>query len=385
MKILFVQDSLGTGGAERSNADLWYFLKAQGVTIKIVVLEHRKEGVEKEVLNSGFDVTFLDPGNFLKKVKDIARIIRIHKPDIVHSVLFRSTFPVRAVRHFIPFCHLVSLVSCPYSKERLKDTNVNKLGVKFYKMLDRITHIRGTDGFIAITEETKKHHEKHVKIPSSKIVVIKRGRKENPFIKIQHSVRSDLIKELGLLPSDLIFVHVGRQEYAKGHLTFFKAIKQADEELLRNRVHFVFCGRKGNATKEIDNYLISANIKSKITFLGHRDDVYKILAGSDVFVFPSLFEGLGGSLIEAQAAALPVICSDIKVFYEVVKNKSNALMFAPGNTKDLAEKLKLLAISEDLRKEMSENSLINFNKNFSIQEVHEKMLKYFMDWKLKFG
>ena len=59
MKILFVLDSLGTGGAERSTGDLWYFLRGEVVILRIVVLGKRKEGIEKQILAAGFDVVFL--------------------------------------------------------------------------------------------------------------------------------------------------------------------------------------------------------------------------------------------------------------------------------------------------------------------------------------
>lgn len=377
MKILFVQDSLGTGGAERSNAELWYFLRSQGVEFKVVVLEHRKEGVEQEILSNGFDVTFLETKSALAHARKIAGIIKSYSPDIVQSVLYRSTFPVRIARHFHKFYHLESLVSCPYNSVRLQDKKVNKLGFRFYKELYKYTHPKGTDGFLAITEEVKNHYESHVKIPSSKITVIPRGRKDNEFIDKKSSVQKTLRQELNFNDSDLLFIHVGRQEFAKGHMDLLKAVEIADAELLKNNVKIILCGRKGNATAEIDNFLSGAKIQTEIKFLGHRHDIYRLLAGSDAFVFPSLYEGLGGSLLEAQAAALPILCSNIPVFKEVMKSKENVLMFEVGNPKDLSLQLKKMASSEKIRKELGEKSLSNFKQHFQIDEVHQKTFAHY--------
>ncbi|HET8885516.1 MAG TPA: glycosyltransferase family 4 protein [Salinimicrobium sp.] len=374
MKILFVQDSLGTGGAERSNAELWYFLKEKGISIKIIVLDHRHEGVQQEILNKGFDVVFLKPGNFLGQSKNIAEIIKDYRPDLVQSVLFRATMRVRAAKLFAKFYHLESLVSCPYDEVRFQDAQINSTALKLYKFFDQISESKGTDRFVAITEEVKNHYIQKLKIPAKKIEVIYRGRKKNAFLKDKEQVRNKLRDALGIKQNDLVFVHVGRQEFAKGHINLLEAIAKVDHELAQYNVRFIFCGRKGNATKEIEDFLENKKIQTELKFLGHRNDIYEILVASDVFVFPSLYEGLGGALIEAQAAGLPVICSDIKVFREVVNINENALFFEKNNTSELGDCLTKMAKSQKLRFSMGVKSVDNYNRKFQIEKIHSQML-----------
>lgn len=376
MKILYVQDSLGTGGAERSNAELWYFLRKEGISIKIVLLEHRKVGIEEEIINYGFDVIFLKPGNFLDQARQIAKIVKTYNPDLVHSVLFKATMRVRMAKLFADFYNIESLVNCSYDKVRFEDPKVNPYSLRVYKLLDQLTHHKGTDEFIAITEEVKRHHVEELKVPVSKISVIYRGREQNPLVDKKEEIRLALRKELDLDREDLVFVHVGRQEFQKGHLVLLKAIKEQDEELRKLNVNFIFCGRKGNATEELEVFLKENPVKTSIKFLGHTDDIYRILAGSDVFVFPSLYEGLGGSLIEAQAAGLPIICSNIKVFQEVV-NQKNAEFFEVSNSSELGEKLVKLGNSGKLREEMEKESLYNFHRKFQLEEINRKTLNHY--------
>lgn len=378
MRILFVQDSLGTGGAERSNSKLWYFLREQkGIKIKIVVLEHRKEGVEEEVLSNGFDVTFLKKGNYISQVNQTKAIIENYKPNIVHSVLFRSAMRVRAAKVLTGCFHVESLVSCSYSEVRLKDPKINRNGLLFYKFLNGLTHRKGTDRFIALTEEVKKHFVDHLKIAPEKIKVIPRGREENPMIHTKDEARTKLEVELDTKFQGPVFIHVGRQEYQKGHLNLLKALKIIDRELSELKAQIIFCGRKGNSTEELQEFLGKNPFSTKIHWLGHRNDVPAILAGADVFVFPSVLEGLGGALIEAQAAKLPVVCSNIPVFNEVVLEDQNALFFEVGDPKKLSEKLLLMARSPELRKSFGVKSLENFQNNFQIEKIHQKMLNYY--------
>jgi glycosyltransferase involved in cell wall biosynthesis len=377
MKVLFIQDSLGTGGAEKSNSELWYFLREQGVTIKIIVLEHRQKGIEKEILDNGFDVTFVDNQSLWQQVGSIAKIIKEFQPNIVHSVLFRASLRTRLAKLKIKFYHIESLVNCTYDPIRFADPKINGAALRFYKWLDKITAKKWTDEFIAITNEVREHYIQHLEIKPSKLSVIFRGRKANTFLEHKTQVRKEITEELQFADTDIIVTHVGRQEYQKGHLSLLKAIKSIDEQLFTANVKFLFCGRDGNNTKEIEAFLAKENLKTTILFLGHRQDVNKILVASNVFVFPSLYEGLGGSLIEAQAAALPIICSDIKVFQEVVTREVNAFMFSLNDTVALAEKLLILTASKELRIKMGAESLNNFNEKFQLVNVNRQMLAHY--------
>lgn len=378
MRLMYVQDSLGTGGAERSNADLWYYLKDQSnITLKIVVLEHRKEGIEEEIINAGFDVDFLKNANFISQVKCLASIINDFKPDIVQSVLFKSAIRVRLAKKFAHFFHIEYIVNCSYSKIRYKDPKINAAGLTFFKYVNRFTQFEGVDHFVAITQEVKNHTFQHLKINPDKISVIPRGRKENIFLSDKIEIRNNIRKELDISDDSVLFVHVGRQEYQKAQTDLLKAIKLKDQELNELNSYFIFCGRKGNLSKEIEDYLDNNNIKTPIAWLGHRNDISKVLLAADVFVFPSLFEGLGGSLIEAQAAGLPIIASDIKVFEEVIKENFNAKIFQTSNVADLAENLKLLASSEDLRDEYGINSLKHFHEKFQLGDIHQRILNLY--------
>lgn len=380
MKILFVQDSLGAGGAERSNADLWYYLREKGVTVKIIVLGHRDVGVQKEILKAGFSVHFLKRRSFVSDSREIAGIIREFKPAVVHSALYNSNMRVRLAKLFASFYHVESLVNCTYAPIRFKDPRVSRLGLYLAKYFDYFSRPWGANHSIAITEEVARHYQELQGVPSERLSVIYRGRNENKFLENRPAIRRQVNQEFGLAENQVLLIHVGRQEYQKGHIYLLESLLQLYRQQPETwqQTSILFCGRTGNASADIDAFMKQhPYLADKIHWLGHRHDIPQLLAASDAFIFPSLYEGLGGALIEAQAAALPVVCSDISVLHEVVNQDENALMFPVANADKLWQQLKKVVNDNALRSRMREESLKNFNQKFRLNKINEQMLNFY--------
>lgn len=374
MKILFVQDSLGTGGAERSNALSWYFLRDNGIQIRIVVLEHRNEGVEEEIIKSGFEVCFVKSKGFISQAREIGSNIREFNPDIVQSVLIKSSLRVRYIRSRISFFHVESLVNCTYDPIRLRDSRISKPAFYYYKYLERFTQ-HFVDRFLAITETVKTHYINELQIPSAKIETIFRGRYPNPYLVEREKYRKAIRKELKLPDDAILVIHVGRQEFQKGHMILLKTVEVLNSKNIEN-VYFLLLGRKGNATNDIEAYTEGDRLPN-VFWMGHQSDVQKWMVGSDIFVFPSLYEGLGGALIEAQSAALPVVCSDIPVFHEIVEEGVSAEFFVASDFNDLSKKLNVLIQDKGLRNEYGKQSLRIFNERFHVNTIHQELLEFY--------
>lgn len=139
---------------------------------------------------------------------------------------------------------------------------------------------------------------------------------ENSFIQFNNAIDSSKFRydyektkrirsEFGL-ENKIVIGHVGRFNKQKNHerllKIFFEIKRKCDNSVL------VLVG-DGDLKKYIEKRAIELNLKDSILFLGIRDDVDKIMQIFDVFLFPSLYEGLGIVLIEAQAAGVPCLTS----------------------------------------------------------------------------
>jgi glycosyltransferase involved in cell wall biosynthesis len=115
--------------------------------------------------------------------------------------------------------------------------------------------------------------------------------------------------ELGIPADAFVIGHIGRFETQKNHLFLLEiAAEVAKQEL---KMHLLLIG-DGSLRSDIAEKVVQMGLSDRVTFAGNRSDVPRLmLKAVDVFLFPSLYEGLGLVLIEAQAAGLPCIFSDV--------------------------------------------------------------------------
>ena len=138
--------------------------------------------------------------------------------------------------------------------------------------------------------------------------VIKNGIDINKF-KFDELKRISIRKELGVRDDELLIGNTSRIAYPKNPLFLLEVFFRLNKKMPNSKLLFVGGGDE-KCIKLVQNYVNSHGLKDKVIFLGHLDSVAPYLSALDVFVFPSLFEGLGISLIEAQTAGLPCVISD---------------------------------------------------------------------------
>ncbi len=179
-RILFVLDSIATGGAEFSTLLLARDLISSGYKIKIAVLKKSNQVFEIEKFNLK-DTDLFIPKNSDSKInssfKWIKQIIKEYQPEIVHSVLFESNLICR----FLRFCnggfkHVESLVNASYSKEKMTDPNVAKYKILAVKYLDWITGKFGVDLYHSNAISVSNHYNEKLGIPIHKMIMIPRGK-----------------------------------------------------------------------------------------------------------------------------------------------------------------------------------------------------------------
>lgn len=375
MKIILLINSLYTGGAEFSTLSFFGWLnKRKDVNIKIICLN--RADPEYNYKDFGIqEVTFLRDRSFTAKLKELNYLIKEYNPDIVHSVLFDANLLARISRIFKRnFLHIESLVSETYSPYRLKDPHVNNLKLQAYRILDFITQLFGVDHFHANGKSVAAHYQKKLFISPKRITVVLRGRKPNQFLNDDQVIK--YYRKEFKAENKVQFINVARHESAKAQNILLDALHEIDE--LKAQYILLLVGREGHLTKEIKQKIDKYDLNQVVKVLGHRNDVPKLLASSDVFIFPSRFEGLPGALIEAEAAGLPIICTNLAMMKEVVEENNNALLFDVDNVQQLSKQIKKIILNPDIRAELGQNSLQIFNTRFKLEKIHQEMLLLYM-------
>ena len=142
----------------------------------------------------------------------------------------------------------------------------------------------------------------------------------------------------------------------------------------RPDARLLIAGREGHATTQLKALVSAHGLEDSISLLGHRTDVPEILAAADVFVFPSLYEGLGGALIEAMALELPIIASDLPAHREVVRQGDNADLVPPGDVAALQAAITELLGDGERRLRYGHRSRELFDAEFHVEDATDKMV-----------
>lgn len=370
-------DSLFTGGAEYSTLLWMEWMEAHGYDVRLVLLKPKKPSYKIEHFKVNPErVSQLVPGSVYHKYKQLKKIIDTFQPAIVHSVLTASNFLCRTIRLTgRRFVHIESLVNQPYSAERLSDASLSGWKIKMFQLFDRLTQRKGVQHFHANSKAVAAHYKQEVHVPENKISVVPRGRQDNEWLQQKEELRKKYNEEFSIPSDHLLLINTGRHEHQKGHDILLKAVALCESNTPFN---VLIAGREGAFTNSILELQVQLGLQQKVKLIGHRTDIPQLLAAADLFVFPSRFEGMPGALIEACAAGLPVVCTDLPCMTEVVTDKQNALLFPTENPQAMATQLDQLLMDADKRKEMGTESLAVFRNKFQLENIHlssEKIYK----------
>jgi glycosyltransferase involved in cell wall biosynthesis len=199
-----------------------------------------------------------------------------------------------------------------------------------YRLLYRLA-ARWVDGFIAVSDEVRTALLEQIGPIDHKIRVICNGVDVRRYRR--PADRAELRGQLGLPADAHVMTLVGTLKRQKGHRYLIDALR--DILPLFPTLHILFVG-DGELGDELQAQARSAGVDRHTHFLGSRGDVPAILAASDSFVLPSLWEGLPMALIEAMASGLPIVATGVSGTKQVMIHDKTGLLVAPGDVGALA-------------------------------------------------
>jgi glycosyltransferase involved in cell wall biosynthesis len=218
---------------------------------------------------------------------------------------------------------------------------------------------------VVVSEDIKKFLIKYVGIKSGRVTTIYNGIDFNSYCSDNGS-RNKVRKELGIDEKQSVIGTVGNLYSVKGHTYLLKAFA-----IIKNRFPsavVVIAGRGGLLDK-LQKESADLNIQNNIRFLGFREDIHDLLQAMDVFVLPSISEGLPLSALEAMASKKPVVATDVGGMPEVVMNGQTGFTVPSKNPKSLAEKIMFLLENKNLADEMAEKSRNRVEKEFALENM----------------
>lgn len=259
---------------------------------------------KKEIENIGGNVYELKldfaPGKSRKNIiKPLDIFLKKHNYDIVHI-------------------HSGSISILAYAAKVAKQNNVRKVIVhshssgeketlkhKLVKLATYSKMINYPDEYLACSTLAAKWKFPQ-KIVESKVKIIKNGIDLDKF-QYNKDKNFEIRKLLGISENDKVIGHVGRFSYEKNHKFIIEIFEEIKKDFSNSKLLLI---GDGELKPEIEDIVKRKNIQNYVIFTGNVSDVYDYMQVMDIFLFPSLFEGLGIVGIEAQAMGIPVIASE---------------------------------------------------------------------------
>jgi len=376
--VLFVIPGLSGGGTERSLRELVGTLVRRDIDVSIVYMVQRPTDDVAQLERAGARLHLVPKRRLGTHVLGIRRVITRERPDIVHTSLFEADIAGRVAAWRAPGGRRVvlsSIVNTSYDPARLDDPNVPEWKLRGVRMIDGWTARHLTDHFHAVSHAVKDSAVEALVIDSERVTVIERGRDPARLGEPSPERRTRSRDALGLEQDAQVIVTVGRQEFQKGHVHLVRAFD--DVAATRPGVELLIVGRNGNHTAPLEARVQRSRFRDRIKTLGHRDDVADILAGADLFVLPSIYEGFPGAAIEAMALGLPVVASNVPTLREVVDDGCSGLLVPPRDPVQLAEAMGRVLDDPTLARRLGERGRELFLERLTADQSHRRMIELY--------
>jgi glycosyltransferase involved in cell wall biosynthesis len=294
---------------------------------------------------------------FFPALVRLVRVTREVRPHIVHSFLFRANILARlaAAAAGVPVC--ISSIRVIEPAGRLKN------------LVDRMTASRVT-AYTAVSEAVRTYIHEQIGVPFEKIVTIYNGIEKEKVadpetVSCQPETSGGRQLFIGLF---------GRFDKQKGHDILIAAARRLLENGCNVKIYFY---GEGPNEAFLRRMVRDGGLESRVAFMGVTDSVQECMAGMDIIVQPSLWEGMPNAVLEAMAAGKPVVASRISGIDEMVIDGDTGLLCEPGNPVALAEALQRLYSRPREAVRMGQRAAQQVREHFTFENTFARTLELY--------
>lgn len=365
IKILQVVNSLCVGGIEQTVVNLCNNLDKNKYEVTLWVLTETHQDLLSR-LSKEVNVYIQPLQQHHKVIIDIMCLFfslsKLRKqliylsPDIIHTHIYQyNIFPflvAMATSHLkFQHFHTIHTVGLHYVGGSVKYRIKLWIEKMCYRFLS--THL------ICVSKEVRRIVLNTWGNSCGEIQVVENGVNMSLFDRSQYPQKTEDM---------FIISYVARLVEGKNHITLLRAFCLLHKKYPNMYLWLI---GDGNLRKELQNYAIAKDIVHHIRFYGNVENVPYILSQSSIAAFPSEYEGFSVSMIEMMAMGLPVVCSDIQSFIDVL-GSDGALFFSVHDSEDLAKQIEKLYLNKELLKHYAERS-VKLSVEYSVENM---ALKY---------
>lgn len=218
---------------------------------------------------------------------------------------------------------------------------------------------------IAISESVRQHLIEDFKIDNKRIVVVHSGIDVSKFKVEGSGLKEEYKKKLGLEGSFVVSI-VARLSDVKGHVYLIEATAEALKKIRDIKLLIVGDGKMKHT---LMNLVERLNINNNVVFIPGISDTRDVMFATDIFVMPSLKEGLGLSLMEAMASGVAVIGSNVGGIKSLIQDGITGILVEPKDTRGLSEAILNLLSNPEKKVSLGRQAQEFINANFSLDKM----------------
>jgi glycosyltransferase involved in cell wall biosynthesis len=365
LKVLHLLATMPVGGAEDLVAAIVRGLDPQRFTAAVatlgppgpVGLELRDQGYQ--VASLGLDIRRTAT---LRVAAAVRRRLKAERPDILHTHLYHPNLYGRLGALGLGLTGVVAAVHNAYTR------------VKFHRRLWNFVLGWATDRVLVGSPQVWQDVRRYDGVPASRLLLLPYG---IPLAGLNPPLSRAAARErLGLSAGGLVIGAVGRLEEQKGHAYLLAALPELRREIPELTVLLVGEGRR---QEDLRRQVRDLDLEGTVRFLGTRRDLPEIYRALDVFVQPSLWEGLPLALLKAMGAGLPVVATRVSGSREAVADGVNGCLVEPGDPEALARAILELQRHPERRRRLGEAARRTVSEKYSLEAMLRSLAELYLD------
>jgi sugar transferase (PEP-CTERM/EpsH1 system associated) len=307
-------------------------------------------------------------GNDLTIPFKIAAVIRKENIDIVHSRGWGTYLEGIVAAKLL--CRKIKFIFSFHGKTIHELQHMPERRLRAQKFMSFFTDI-----ILTLSEQMAQDYASMINITREKIRVIYNGVDTDMFTS-DKCVPDKLKKELKIGENDFVVGFVGRIDPVKDIKTLIDAVYLVRPTI--ENIKIVIVG-EGSEKKALEDYAINKGMGDCLIFTGQRDDIPAFLNMMDIYVQPSLYEGMSNTIIEAMACGCAVIATNAGGNSELIEHDKDGILFKPGNADELSGYIRRLYKDPIKRNSLAERSCEKAKGQFSLSSMVRNYENLYMD------
>jgi glycosyltransferase involved in cell wall biosynthesis len=374
INVAFVVNNLDVGGLEKVVVSLLENLDRDAFTPHLICLNGAgKMAAEIDlpdenrlVLERTRDVRLPIVGVSIDpfRLHQIRRFVRARQLDVLHAHNIGPLIYAGVATRLIPMRRRPRIVYSDHNQLFSMDAGRTQRARWYLKLADQI---------IAVSQDLERTLTERLQAPPEKVRVLYNGVDSNRFAGTD---RSKLRRELRIGDGEFVVGTAIRLSEVKGIDYLLDAVPAVLAKTPATR--FVIAG-DGPVRPALEEKARRLGLGDRVLFIGYRSDVPDVVSAFDVYVLPSVTEGLPLALLEALAVGNPIVCTRVGGCPEVVEDGVNGFLVPPRDSAALADGILRLHAAPDLRAAIRARNLKKFSERFTLRAMVDAHARLFQD------